>query len=510
MSLVKRNIVANILGKGASSLFILIFVPLHLKFLGAEAYGLIGFYATIQTMFLLVDMGFGGAFTREMARLSVSPDKAQEMRDLCRTFEVGFLLIGSIAAILIVVLSQSIANHWVHPEYLSSNTIAAAIAFMGVSIGLQFPFLIYQGGLLGLQRQSMQSGLNIFVGLLRGLGALLVLMFVESSISAFFGWQVVVSAIQFFLGRFLAWKSLPQSYNPTRFNFGLILPLWRFAAGMAGIAVCSMVLMQADKLILSKMITLEQFGYYSLASMAAGIPFMLAGPISNAVYPRFTQLVALEQVSELAFSYHRACQITAVLVIPAGLFLAIFPKEFMLFWTGNPTVVQNTYQLVSVLSIGSMLLAIMYIPYVLQLAFSWTKLALYFNVLAIIILIPLMIFLTRIYGALGACFVWLIINAAYVLGMIQFMHKRILPKEKLIWYKDDVGKPFLSALIIIAICRLLINDSFSKLILIICLCGTTVIAMGAAAMSTPLIRSMILTGIYSHSMIKRNNSNIRV
>lgn len=492
MSLVRRNIVANVLGKGASALFTLIFVPLHLKYLGVEAYGLVGFYAAIQTMFLLIDMGFSGAFTREIARLSVSPDKAQEMRDLCRTFEIGFLLIGSIAAFLIVVLAQPIASYWVNPENISSSTVAAAIGLMGISIGLQFPFMIYQGGLLGLQRQSILSGLNIVAGLLRGLGGLLVLMYVDPSISAFFGWQVVVSIFQFFSGRFFAWQSLPHSLNPNRINVGLIIPLWRFAVGMAGIAVCSMILMQADKLILSRMITLEQFGYYSLASMAAGIPFMLASPINNAVYPRLTQLVALEQVSELAFFYHRACQITAVLVIPAGLFLAIFSNEFMLFWTGNPTVAQNTYLFVSVLALGSMLLAIMYIPYALQLAFSWTKLALHFNILSIIILVPSMIWLTKIYGAIGACFVWLILNAAYVLGMIQLMHKRILPNEKLVWYRDDVGKPFFSVLLVMAISKLIVDPAMPKLGLAFLLIVTLLISTFAAAMSAPLIRAMVL------------------
>jgi O-antigen/teichoic acid export membrane protein len=492
MSRVRRNIVANVLGKGASALFTLIFVPLHLKYLGVEAYGLVGFYAAIQTMFLLIDMGFSGAFTREIARLSVSANKAQEMRDLCRTFEVGFLLIGSVAAFLIVVLAQPIASYWVNSENISTNAIAVAIGLMGVSIGLQFPFMIYQGGLLGLQRQSILSGLNIVAGLLRGLGGLLVLMFIDPSISAFFAWQVVVSIFQLFSGRFFAWQSLPQSQHPSRFDFGLVVPLWRFAAGMAGIAVCSMILMQADKLILSRMITLEQFGYYSLASMVAGIPFMLAGPINNAVYPRLNQLVALEQVSELAFFYHRACQITAVLVIPAGLFLAIFSNEFMLFWTGNPAVAQNTYQLVSILAIGSMLLAIMYIPYALQLAFSWTKLALHFNILSIIILIPSMIWLTNLYGAIGACFVWLILNVAYVLGMIQLMHQRILPNEKLVWYRDDVAKPFFSVLLIMAISKLIVDPAMPKLGLVLLLIVTILISTFAAALSAPLIRAMVL------------------
>ncbi len=492
MNLVNRNVIANLLGKGASALFTLIFAPLHVKYLGVEAYGLVGFYATVQTMFLLVDMGFSGAFTREISRLSVSADKAQEMRDLCRTFEVGFLLLGGITALLIVLLSHPIAIHWVNPEKLSPSTITTAIGLMGVSIGLQFPFMIYQGGLLGLQLQSKLSGLNIVAGLLRGLGGLLVLMFIDSSISAFFGWQVIVSFFQLVFGRFLVWRGLQQRQNPSRFDFGLVIPLWRFAAGMAGIAAGSMVLMQADKLILSRMITLEQFGYYSLASMAAGIPFMLAGPINNAVYPRLTQLVALEQVSELAFFYHRACQITAVLVIPAGLFLAIFSKEFMLFWTGNPTVVQNTYKLVSVLAIGSMLLAIMYIPYALQLAFSWTKLALHFNILSIIILIPSMIWLTKIYGALGACFVWLALNVAYVLGMIQLMHERILPNEKLVWYRDDVGKPIFSVLLIMLISKLIVDTAMPQLVLALLLSVTLLISTFVAAMSAPLVRAMAL------------------
>jgi O-antigen/teichoic acid export membrane protein len=479
MNPVKRNVIANIVGKGAAALFSLIFVPLHLKYLGIEAYGLVGFYATIQAMFLLVDMGFSGAFTRAIAGLSVSTDKEQEIRDLCRTFEVLFLLLGGITALLIVVLSQPIAGHWVHPENISFSSIASTIGLMGVSIGLQFPFMIYQGGLLGLQRQSMLSGLNIAAGLLRGLGGLLVLMFVDSSSSAFVAWQVLVS-------------SLPRSEEACRFNFDLIVPLWRFAAGIAGISVCSVVLMQADKLILSRMITLEQFGYYSLASMTAGIPFMLAGPINNAVYPRLTQLVVLKQSSELALFYHRACQITAVLVIPAGLFLVIFSKEFMLLWTGNPTVARNTHQLISILAAGSTLLAIMYIPYALQLAFSWTKLTLYFNISSIIILIPAMIWLTRMYGALGACIVWLLLNAAYVLGMIQLMHKRILPNEKPAWYRDDLGKPLCSVLLVMVISKLIVDPAMPKLGLAFLLILTLLISTFVAAMSAPLIRVMAL------------------
>ena len=47
MSLLKRNIIANFAGQGWAALMALAFVPLYIKFLGIEAYGLIGFFAML-------------------------------------------------------------------------------------------------------------------------------------------------------------------------------------------------------------------------------------------------------------------------------------------------------------------------------------------------------------------------------------------------------------------------------------------------------------------------------
>lgn len=66
----------------------LIVIPLYIKFLGIEAWGLVGFFATLLVTFGLLDMGLSTTINREMARLSVLPGKEQEMRNLVRTLEV--------------------------------------------------------------------------------------------------------------------------------------------------------------------------------------------------------------------------------------------------------------------------------------------------------------------------------------------------------------------------------------------------------------------------------------
>ena len=485
---VKRNIIANLLGKGLSAFLSIVFVPYYLKYLGAEAYGLIGLFVALQSIFMLADMGLSGTFARETARLSVLEDGAQQMRDMCCTFEVISIFVGLLTSLVIAAASVFIAENWLNIDHLSLATVSSTIILIGVAIGLQFPFIIYQAGMQGLQRQMLLNALLVGLGLLRGLGAVLILVFVDTSIQTFFVWQVVIGALQLVIGHLLIWRSLPVTFAGSRYNLKLIRSLWRFAAGTAGITLTGILLTQVDKLILTKMLSLEIFGYYTLAGIVASVPGMVAMTFSNAIYPRFTQLVTINNFSELTVLYHVSCQLLTVLVIPMGLVLASFSKEIMFLWTGSMVTAQNTYILVSILVTGSTLMGLMVIPYALQLAFGWTKLSLIFNFISVILLIPLMIWLTTIYGAIGASSMWLSLNSAYVLGMIHLMHRRILQGEKWRWYINDIGKPFISALIIVLFGSLFINDELSKLSLIVRLSGILAASVCASAISIEFIR----------------------
>src|SRR5258708_29496227 len=103
----------------------------------------------------------------------------------------------------------------------------------------------------------------------------------------------------------------------------------------------------------------------------------------------------------------------------------------------------------------------MNLPYALQLAYGWTRLAFLTNLIASILLIPLIIFLAYRYGAIGGALVWLLLNSGYVLISIQIMHKRILPAEKWRWYFLDVGLPFLAAASTAGLLKLLLPTAAS-------------------------------------------------
>lgn len=492
MTVLKKNIIANLIGSIWQAIMGLVFVPFYIKLVGIESWGLIGFFATLLVIFGLFDFGLSSTINREMARLSVQPDKEQHMRNLVRTLEIIYWTIACFVGITIALASPFFANHWIKAGTLSLETVQQAVLIMGLVIALQMPIGFYSGALMGLQKQVLLNTINVGMSTLRGAGALFVLWFVSPTIQAFFLWQIIVSALQIFLLIFFLWRQLPVSGQRAVFEKQLLKDTWRFATGMSGISIFAVILTQLDKVMLSKMLSLEMFGYYMLASMVAMSLACFFTPVFSSVYPRFTQLFSMGNEEELRRLYHQACQFMAVLILPMAIVIALFSYEIILIWTQNPITAQKTHLLVTILVCGTALNGLMYLPYALQLAFGWTKLSILKNIAAVILYIPLIIYMTKHFGTVGAATMWLCLNAGYVIFEIPIMHRRLLREEKWRWYWQDVTIPLCAGLGLAGLARLFIREIESQAGMIISLIGVLVLTIVAILFSLPAMRSIVI------------------
>ncbi len=349
---VGRNVVANFGGSIWAGLMSLAFVPLYVQLMGIEAYGLVGFFLTLQAVLSLLDLGLTTTLTREFARLSIL-HATMQMRDLLRTLEIIYWSIAVINGLLIVSLSRVIATRWLHPEHLSIDVIEWAVIVMGLIITIQWPLALYTGGLQGLQRQVLLSGVTAAAATIRGAGALVVLWFVSPTITAFLVWQIAVSLGQTLVVAYILRHSLGKGERRARFDCLLLRSIWRFAAGMLAIGVVSTALTQIDKLILSKLLSLEMFGYYTIAATVAASLYRLITPIFTALFPRFSQLASSGDEHELARVYHRSCQLLATMIVPAAVFVALFAHELLRLWTGSAITAEQTHVILSLLILGT-------------------------------------------------------------------------------------------------------------------------------------------------------------
>ena len=499
------NIASNFIGSIWTTILVIIFVPFYLRYIGIEAYGLIGVFTGIQAFIALLDFGLSPTLNRELARLSAFDDQAQAMHDIKRTLEIPNWISAAVITVGLCALSPLIAKYWVRPVDLTESTITQSLWLMSISVAVQFLSSFYVGGVLGMQRQLYLNAVNIISSTLRSAGGFLVLVFISPTIQAFLIWQCFVAVFQLFSVWLLLKKSLPASPLKGRFQRELLKKIWRFAAGMTGLTILSLVLIQTDKLILSRMLSLQYFGYYALAITISGMAVgTIVSSITNSVYPKYSHFVFVKDEAGLSDIYHRSCQVLSAVLIPVVLVIAAFSYQILQVWTGDEKISANTYLLLTITAIGTGLNGIMYLPYHLQLAHGWTRLSLYINVAAIIILVPVMIAGVYKYGAVGGATVYAALNFSYIFITIQLMHRRILKDEKWKWYIQDLLFPLAASALIVMTGRYFLNDEWVSLIKVLYIGGILGLAFVAAIAVLPQLRSFILAPVFNARLAKQS------
>lgn len=449
---VKINLVANYAGAVWTALISFAFVPFYLNFIGAEGYGLVGFFLMLTATLSILDGGLGAAATRESARYCAS-DKVQrhEIVEILYTMEILFWGISLVVGVLIIIAAPLLVDYWLNVGSSIRQTTIVAIRWMALAILVQFPMSFYIGCLNGLQKQVALNYLNIIGTTLRSVGAVLILWLISPSIEAFFAWNAIGGLGMLIAYRVLFSTGLRESKNNPQFSLYSLRRVKHFVAGVGIINVLALLLTQLDKLILSKILSLQDFGYYSLAWTLGTLIYRLTGPISNAYYPKITQEVELGNKSVIMATYQQSCGIMSIAVVPFSLWIAFFSKEILFLWTRNPEISNAASGALSVIAIGTMCNAFMHMPYALQLAYSHTRLALWQNILTLIFIVPLTWILATRYGLTAAALPWLLVNLSYVLISPFLMYRQLSLSGLRFWYLGIVLGPLLISSVFMAV-----------------------------------------------------------
>lgn len=469
-----RNLLAGLTNSVWSALIGLAVVPFYLKYLGIEAYGLIGFFVMTQAVLSLLDMGMAPTINREVARCSALGN-LKEAGKLLHTLAVVYWCMAGVIALLIMAIAPLIAGYWLQSKQLSPQTISHAVMMMGLVVACRWPIGLYQGALIGAQRLTISSGINMAMVTTGSLGAVAVLAFISPTIEAFFIWQACVGLVYAITIRWAAWRIIGK-LSQARFDVDKLKSVWRFTAGMSGVAVLAIILMQLDKVILSKILSLEDFGRYALAGVVASGLYMILTPTFNVIYPRLSALVVTGETEKLIDLYRSGTRLLSAVLFPIAIAAAAFSEEILSLWTGNPSIASSAAPIVSLLLIGTALNGVMHFPYALQLAYGMTRIPFIINIVLIVILVPVIAYFAQTYGAVGGGLAWLLLNSVYLLFGTWLTHRYLLKGMALEWLIRDVGAPLCISLFIILGGWQLIHTDGNRFVNLLLGCGLALIA----------------------------------
>jgi O-antigen/teichoic acid export membrane protein len=451
--MLKSNIVANFLGAGYGMALQFVMVPVTLHYLGPQAYGLVGIYATLVAILSVLDLGLAPALTRELSRLSVLGDGIRLMRSTVTTLEIVSICSAVGVGLLIWMTAPLLAKYWFTSSNLSSDLVTVCLQWLGLQSAFQFLTNYYSSGLVGLQRIILGNAVAALTHTLRTI-ALLWLLVTKPDIELYFICQAVTSlvamaatacALYFALSaqekisavlpkQEIRWRVVAKLTN--RYSHERFLSCRRYAAGMAATALSTLLLTQLDKIILSKMLSLEDFGYYTIAGSLASLLAKPAGLVLGATLPRMTQLAISGETAALTRVYFKASALVSWLVLPTAGILIGFSEPLLNLYLRNSYNAHHIAPLVAALAVGSALHSISFIPYGLTLAYGWSRFGVNFGLIGCLTLLPFIILATRYYGALGAAAMWALLCFSYVTIFMAVIHRKYLSGVLSAWYRQ--------------------------------------------------------------------------
>ena len=406
LSFLGKNISVNLLSNAWSTMLMLLLTPLYIMFLGVESYGLIGFYLSWIAILGILDTGISAAAGREIAWLAARPEEKQKIPVLLRSVEAVYWGAVLILGLGILVGASLFGSGWFQTRALSPELVRDALMLMALSLVAQVPSGLYIAGLMGLQRQVECSGLLALFGTVRGVGTVVVLWKICPDIRAFFLWQFVACVLQTGVMRWLLWKRVHVDQCPVRFSAGALQSVKVFAGGMILITAIGIVLTQADKIILSRMVSLEALGFYMLAWAAASGLSRVATPLIQAFAPHFTELISKGADEVLAKQVCLASQLMSVLILPPAALVMFLSKPIIFAWTGNAAVAAGTSPILTVMVVGTALSTCSYPALSILYSRKWFRPVVIVNLASLIVLLPLLIVAVVHFGAIGAASCW--------------------------------------------------------------------------------------------------------
>lgn len=415
----------------------LLLIPVALHFLGAASLAQIQFFNALIALIIIVDMGCSPIITRILARdtaqLQISTKLAIFKIILKLQLLLAFLAIIAIAYFLPEKFIQNQQN----PELQWTLRLLA-----GGHIAIFLIINLLTAAISGLQNVHALTIFFALTGFIRLLAASFSL-FIWDTVESFLMAQIIISLLcVLYMSRIVF--SIKSSGHAQEAK-SLLMREWQFGAAMFGIAILGAVMAQADKLLLSRSLSLFDFATYSSASTLASSLFLIIGAFFATCFAIFSSQYQKDVFSEgtQVQAVHAARALSFVLGLLAS-FLVCFSEDILRIWLRNAAVAQAAAPILVFLCLANLFNGMANIPYALQLASGRAKQALMMNLVAALVTIPILGYHSASGDGVAVAFSWMIVNACFAIVWPWIVVRDLIRLSIVEWLVKVVFFPLLA------------------------------------------------------------------
>jgi len=473
-------------------------MPIYLRYMGAEAFGLVGIFLMLQAWLQLLDLGMTPTLSREMSLFRSGKHNAIEMWRRLRSLEWIFATLAILSVLTFWLGKDWLTHNWLKVDDIDTGVVTTSIFLMGVAATLRWLTGFYRAALVGLERHTWVNGNQAFFATVRFLLVVPALAITTTPVLVFFIFQVVACLVELVIFAIGLYRRLPGGPPSFFLDIGSLRAMWPIASVMALLAGIWIFLSQVDKLILSQVLSLKSFGYYTLAVAVAGGGLIILPSLNQVLQPRMTILAAQREIIELSDLYHSSTQFAVVIFSALGGGLALFAEPILWAWTGSREISANVAPILFWYALANSLVTLLVFPFMLQFAYGKLRLHVVGNIILASLLLPTLVLASLHYGAIGAGKVLFFANLLFLLFWVPLVHKRFMPQAVWCWPLIDILPIGSVALFTLWLATLIAPNDSSRmmtfLFIVVAITFSTIVGMLAGSRTRGWTKKIISWG----------------
>lgn len=432
MSRLSANIRYNFFGQGL--VIGLGFVAMRFVFaqLGDDALGIIYFAVTLNSVLAAVmELGICSTTVREVsAHLDSEPDY---VRDLIRTASSFYWTAYAVLALAIYLVAPTLVGQWVNLTTIDASTATMALRVLGIAGLVAIPRALYMSLFRGIQRMEFNNLIDVAFLALQQLGTIAIIALGGGLVPVVY-WLAASFGLGVLFYLVVALRLFPPLAFVPGYSGAVVTRNLRYSRNMMSISLLSMVHLQADKLIVSKLLPLGYFGYYTLAyqTVARG-GSLVTSAVVNAAFPSLSSLFGKGVRDGLMSQYGKLRDLIAYGTVPVFSGIAFFALPLFTF-VFNAEIAHTLLVPVIFLCLGYYMNSALSLLHTFSLAVGVPEISAQANFLAIFIILPLTWWLISHFGLTGAGLSWVAYHVFAFAYTVPRICWRCLETSALAWY----------------------------------------------------------------------------
>lgn len=460
-----KNILLNYLGQIYVAIVGIIAATVYFSKLGPEAYGIIGLYVLIQVWFQLLDFGLTSTVSRLVARFHNGSYYKNEFIALYKKLQLLFLIIGIVAVSLASLTIEFFLTDWLNFSKISYIEVQYSLHLMVVIIFFRWLGGLFRGLINGSELFLWLNIFNSCFASLKIIAFLLADIFYSVGILGFFCVQLLIASLELIILNLKARAILKNASIVNIDNSGVIKEsltlkgIINFSLTLAFTNTLWAICTQADKIFLSKLLEMSEYGIFSLVVVLANGITLLSFPIISALQPRLTSLLQTD-FQQYIDSFFGSVQLITRICVGVAIFIAFNSHDIMFTWTGSTQIASTTATLLGFYAIGNGLAVYRQISYLLQYAAGNLKLYVTETITFIIFLLPSLYYFVSKYGFVGTGYCWFMTQLIFAIFWTPMVQKKLLG---IVYYRrifKNIVEPVLIMVFANLIVKLIVDNMY--------------------------------------------------